>query len=58
MSKNGIEYLGDEIDRIVDYARKEYDLTYAEIVGVLSMKGWLMMQEADERRDEVEGGAS
>ena len=54
MSKNGIEYLGDEIDRIVDYARVEYDLTYAEIVGVLSMKGWLMMQEADERREEVE----
>lgn len=41
-----IVHLGNEIDRLVDRFRTEYDLSYASVVGVLQMKCWLLMAEA------------
>lgn len=42
-----INALSDEIDRVVDQFRDEFDLSYAAVVGVLQMKLFLMCQEAD-----------
>ena len=46
MSKAATDYLADTVDRAVDYARREYEMTYAEAVGVLVMKAHLLMAEA------------
>lgn len=39
----------NEIDKLVERFRSEYDMTYAQIVGVLHMKSWLMCEEASEQ---------
>lgn len=33
-----IDHLMTEIDKVIDRTRKEYDMTYAEVIGVLQMK--------------------
>ncbi len=48
-----IKHFGDEIDKLVDRFRREYDITYAAVVGTLFMKAHLICNEADEREDEV-----
>ena len=45
---NRVEHLSDEIDRLVDRFRMEYEMTYAEAVGVLFMKAQLLCEEAEE----------
>lgn len=47
-----VKHLGDELDRLVDRFRSEYDMTYASVVGVLHMKAHLLCAEAAEREDE------
>ncbi len=46
-------HFADELDKLVERFRVEYDISYAAVVGTLYMKAWLMAQEADERSDEV-----
>jgi len=46
-------HFGNELDNLVERFRKEYDISYAAIVGTLQMKAWLLCQEADEREEEV-----
>jgi hypothetical protein len=41
----------NELDKLVQRFRAEYDLTYAAVVGVLQMKSHLLCQEAEERED-------
>lgn len=41
-----VRRLADEIDRLIDYFRDEYDITYAAAVGVLFMKAHLLANEA------------
>lgn len=48
-----IQHFADEIDRIVERFRAEYDLPYASAVGVLMMKAHLLMVEAEGRSDEA-----
>lgn len=48
-----IEHFADEIDRLVERNRREYDMTYAAVVGVLHMKIYLLCAEAAERKDEL-----
>jgi hypothetical protein len=48
-----VTQFANEIDRLVDRFRSEYDLTYAEAVGVLTMKTHLLCAESAERGDEV-----
>jgi len=45
MSKNARLYIGAELDRIVEYARKEYHISYAEVVGMLVIKAHLLTDE-------------
>lgn len=50
----GVEHLSNEIDRMIDRFRQEYDMSYAETVGVLQMKIHLLCCEAADRDDEAE----
>ena len=47
------EAFADDLDKLVQRYTGEFDLSYAQAVGVLQMKSWLLMQEASERSDEV-----
>lgn len=49
-----IDHFSDELDRLVDRFRSEYEAKYAEIVGCLAMKAHLLMNEAEDREDELE----
>jgi hypothetical protein len=51
--KEQTDHFADELDRLVDRFRSEYDLSYAVVVGVLQMKAWLLCSETSEREDEV-----
>lgn len=48
-----LQQFTDELDRLVERFRAEYDLTYGEVVGALQMKSHLLCSEADDRADEV-----
>lgn len=37
MSRQGIEHFVDEVNRVVDYFRKEYQMKLAEVVGALML---------------------
>lgn len=43
-----IQRFGEEIDKLVDHYRAEYDLSYASIIGVFQMKSFLLCAEAAE----------
>lgn len=47
-------HFGDELDKLVNRFRQEYDMEYAQIVGTLHMKAHLLCQEACEREGEDE----
>lgn len=51
--KEQIQHFADELDRLVERFRSEYDLTYAATVGALMMKAHLLMAEAADREDEA-----
>lgn len=51
--KEQTQHFADELDNLVERFRKEYDLTYAAVVGTLQMKAFTLMQEANDRSDEV-----
>ena len=53
MSKEGIYYLGDALDKAVEYCRKEFEMTYAEAVGLLLFKAHAMMNEAECEEDDT-----
>jgi hypothetical protein len=48
-------HFGDELDKLVERFRQEYDLSYAAIVGTLHMKAHLLCGEAIDRDDELNG---
>ena len=45
MSENALNYMQDEFIRTIDYARKEFDITYAEVVGILDIVKHIMLEE-------------
>ena len=45
---NPIEMLQEEICKVIDYHREESDLTYAELVGVLEVIKYDILQEMEE----------
>jgi hypothetical protein len=51
--KEQTDAFADELDKLVDRFRQEFDLTYAQAVGVLHMKAHLLCEDASERGDEV-----
>ncbi len=46
-------HFADELDKLVDRFRQEYDVSYASIIGTLHMKAHLICAEAAERGDGV-----
>ncbi len=53
MDKN-VEHFANELDKLVERFRAEYDLSYAGVVGVLQMKSFLICQEASHRMEDEE----
>ena len=54
MSKRGTEHFAKEIDLLIDRYRKEYEMTYAEVVGALTIAAIRLCGE-DEDEDSDEG---
>lgn len=52
--KEQIDHFANDVDALVERYRKEYDISYAAVVGVLEMKKWLLCHETKERADERE----
>ena len=48
-----IMQFADELDKLIDRYRSEYDLAYASVIGTLFMKAQLLGQEASERGSET-----
>lgn len=51
MSDEQVTQFADEIDKLVERFRAEYDMTYAGVVGVLQMKIHLLCEEATEENE-------
>lgn len=51
--KSQTEHFADDLDKLVNRYRSEYDIQYASLVGVLQMKIHLLCQEAEQREDEA-----
>lgn len=52
MSDNDqIKAFADELDNLVERYRKEFDITYAGVVGALTMKAHLLMSEAEDQEE-------
>lgn len=51
---NNIDQFANELDALVRRYRQEADLTFAEVIGALQMKAWVLMAEAETRADELE----
>lgn len=49
-----IKQLSNEVDNLIDRARSEYNISYAAIVGIFTMKIHLLCNEAAERSGEVD----
>ena len=43
----------DELDRLVNHVRNEYDLSYAEVLGTLLMKVILLSLECRDREGDI-----
>ncbi len=53
MSDNDqVKHFADELDKLVDRFRDEYELSFAAAVGALHMKAYLLCSEAEERGEE------
>lgn len=51
--KEQIDAFADDIDKLVERYRQEFEITYAAVVGVLFLKAHLICNEASDRSDEV-----
>ena len=51
MSKETTSKFADEIDRVINYFRDEFELTYAEAIGVLVIKLTALAAEANEAEE-------
>ncbi len=46
-----VEHFSKELDKLVDRFRREYDISYAEVVGCLYMKTHELFDEAKEESE-------
>jgi len=51
--KEQIDQFANELDKLVDRFRKEYEITYASVIGALVMKTHLLCNESQMRDGEV-----
>lgn len=52
--KEQTDAFANDLDRLVERYRQEFEMTYAQVVGVLVMKTHLLCDEAQGRDDETE----
>ena len=45
----------NDLERLINRYRDEYDITYAQLVGVLHIQSHLLCREAEEKTDEEDG---
>lgn len=50
--RDQIYQFGNELDKLIERTRKEYEITYAAVVGVLFMKAQMLAQEPEDADDE------
>ena len=43
----------DELDRLTNHVRHEYDMSYAKVIGTLLMKVILLSLECRDREDDI-----
>lgn len=50
--KDQVTQFANELDKLVERFRAEYNISYAGVVGTLEIKAWLLCQEASERKED------
>lgn len=45
--------LADDLDKLIERYRVEFDLNFASVVGVLEAKKWFLIREAEDRKNEL-----
>jgi len=48
MSRRGCDHFVDELERLIDRLRAEYEMTYAEVIGCLELVKADLLSEATE----------
>jgi hypothetical protein len=48
-----LQHFADELDKLVDRYREEYEISFGAIIDALQMKSYLLCQEAQSREDEL-----
>lgn len=51
-----IQAFADDLDKLVDRYRAEFEISMAGVVGTLEFKKWLLMQEAQQKKADEPGG--
>lgn len=51
-AKEQTDAFSNDLDNLVERYAKEFDLSYAQVVGVLHMKIWLLCEDASNRDDD------
>lgn len=54
MSKDGIIYLCSKVEEALDYARAEFDLSYAEAIGTLDIAKIKLHREMEEEEEDLD----
>jgi hypothetical protein len=50
---NQAQQFANELDKLVERFAQEWDLEYAQVIGVLMMKAHLIMSDAEKRKGEL-----
>jgi hypothetical protein len=45
--------LADDLDKLIERYRVEFDLNFASVVGVLEAKKWFLIREAEKLKDQL-----
>lgn len=45
--------LADDLDKLIERYRIEFDLTFAAVIGVLEAKKWFLIREAEKLKDQL-----
>ena len=55
MSEKGVEFLYDQLQKMINYAKEEFDITYGEVIQVLEMQKLQLFSDSQSinREDET-----
>jgi len=52
MSKNGRKFLFDQLQKMINYAKDEFEISYGEVIQVLEMQKLQLFLDAQEEGEE------